>query len=87
MSFILSVIIVFLVAILLCLIQAVIGATLFDRVVSIDALTGLAVAVLGFFALWYNQVIFLDIALVYAILAFIADLAVAKYLEGRGLEE
>ncbi len=87
MSVLLIVIIAFLVGILLCMIQAIIGATMFDRVVSIDGLTALSVGVLGFFAFWYDQSIFLDIALVYAIIAFIGDLAVSKYLEGRGLEE
>lgn len=86
-SFELIVVIAFLIGILLTMIQAIIGATMFDRVVSIDALTALAVGVLGFFALIYDQAIFLDVALVYAIIAFIGDLAVSKYLEGRGLEE
>ena len=78
---------VFFVSMIFCLIQAIRGATMFDRVVSIDALTALSVGILGFLSLYYNQEIFLDIALVYAIIAFIGDLAVSKYLAGRGLEE
>lgn len=86
-SFELIVIIAFSLGILLTMIQAIIGATMFDRVVSIDALTALAVGVLALLALMYQEPMFLDVALVYAIIAFIGDLAVSKYLEGRGLEE
>lgn len=86
-DFLLIITAVFFVSMIFCLIQAIRGATMFDRVVSIDALTALSVGILGFLSLYYNQEIFLDIALVYAIIAFIGDLAVSKYLAGRGLEE
>jgi multicomponent Na+:H+ antiporter subunit F len=69
------------------MVRAIMGATTFDRVVSIDALTALAVAVLALLALFFDKGVLLDIALVYALVAFLGDLAVAKYLEGRGLEE
>jgi multicomponent Na+:H+ antiporter subunit F len=74
-------------AVLLCMIQVVRGATVFDRLISIDALTILSVGVLGLLALHFDNSLFLDIALVYAFVAFLGDLAVAKYLEGRGLEQ
>jgi len=86
-DFLLVVAAIFFISMIFCLIQAIRGATMFDRVVSIDALTALSVGILGFLSLYYNQEIFLDIALVYAIIAFIGDLAVSKYLSGRGLEE
>lgn len=78
---------VLILSMLFCMIQAIRGASTFDRVVSIDALTALSVGVLGLLAFYFNEAIFLDVALVYAFVAFLGDLAVAKYLEGRGLEE
>ncbi len=87
MSVIGIVIAVIILSIILCMIQAVRGATAFDRIVSIDGLTALGVGVLALFSIQFEQSIFLDIALVYAFVAFIADLAVAKHLEGRGLDE
>lgn len=71
---------------LFCLVRAVLGPSAPDRVVSIDALTGLTVAALVLLGVWYRSPIFLDVALVYAFLAFLGTLAVSKYLEGRGLE-
>jgi multicomponent Na+:H+ antiporter subunit F len=81
-----GIIIAFIGAGLLCLARAAWGPTAPDRVVSIDALVSLTVAALVLLGIWYHQPIFLDIALVYAFLAFLGTLAVSKYLEGRGVE-
>jgi multicomponent Na+:H+ antiporter subunit F len=74
-------------ACLFCLLRATLGPTAPDRVVAIDALTSLVVAGLVLLGVWYRAPIFLDVALVYAFLAFLGTLAVSKYLEGRGLQE
>ncbi len=79
--------IIFLISTIFCLIQLVIGKSIFDRVVSVDALTSITVAILGLFAAIYRESIFLDVALVYALLAFIGTLAVSKYQEGRDIGE
>lgn len=72
---------------LLCLIRAVIGPSAPDRVVSIDALVALTIAILVLFGLMFEAPILLDVALVYAFVAFLGGVAIAKYLEGKGLEE
>jgi len=72
-------------ACLICLVRAGLGPTAPDRVVAIDALTSLLVAALVLLGVWYRAPIYLDVALVYAFLAFLGTLAVAKYLEGRRL--
>lgn len=87
MSILLGVISVLIISVILCMIQAVRGATAFDRVVSIDGLIALSVGVLVLLSVYFKESILMDIALVYAFVAFIADLAVAKHLEGKGLEE
>ncbi|MFQ6129964.1 MAG: monovalent cation/H+ antiporter complex subunit F [Candidatus Hadarchaeaceae archaeon] len=69
-----------------CALRAALGPTAPDRVVAIDALVVLMVGVLVLLGVYYNKPIYLDVALVYAFLAFLGTLAIAKYLEGRGVE-
>jgi multicomponent Na+:H+ antiporter subunit F len=71
------------VACLCCLIRAVRGPTAPDRVIAIDAFTWLVVACLVLLGIGYGASIYLDVALVYAFLAFIGTLAISKYLEGK----
>lgn len=71
---------------ILCLIRAILGPSGPDRVVAIDALTGVGIAILALVGINYHP-FFLDVALVYALLAFLGGVAIAKYLEGKGLEE
>jgi multicomponent Na+:H+ antiporter subunit F len=73
-------------ACLFCAVRAVIGPTAPDRVIAIDAIMALMVAALVLLGVYYRASIYLDVALVYAFLAFIGTLAIAKYLEGRGVE-
>ena len=78
-----GILIVLIGACMFCSLRAVLGPTAPDRVVAIDALTSLMVAVLVILGVLYEASFYLDVALVYAILAFLGTLAIAKYLEGR----
>ncbi|TPV92959.1 MAG: pH regulation protein F [Myxococcales bacterium FL481] len=74
-----------LVAALLVLSRALMGPTVFDRILAVNALgtkTVLIVAVLGFFS---APEFFLDTALAYALINFIATIAILKYIEFRRL--
>ncbi|HID60892.1 MAG TPA: cation:proton antiporter [Hadesarchaea archaeon] len=71
---------------LLCALRAALGPTAPDRVVAIEALVALMIGVLVLLGAYYNASIYLDVALVYAFLAFLGTLAIAKYLEGQGVE-
>jgi len=74
-----------LVAILLFLARALLGPTSFDRILAVNAIGTKAVvlvALLGFIA---ERPDFLDIALLYALINFIATLAVLKFVEYRRL--
>lgn len=73
-------------ACLFCALRAALGPTAPDRVVAIDALVVLMVGALVLLGVYYRAPIYLDVALVYAFLAFLGTLAIAKYLEGRGIE-
>ena len=58
------------------------GPTTVDRLVAVDIMTTITAGLMVLFALYYKRMIFLDVALVYAILAFGGVIAFARYLEG-----
>jgi len=67
------------VAMLLALVRALLGPTLFDRVLAVNSFgtkTVLMIAILGFLT---NRPDFTDIALLYALINFIGTLAVLKF--------
>jgi multicomponent Na+:H+ antiporter subunit F len=67
------------VAMLLALVRALLGPTVYDRVLAVNAFgtkTMLMIAVLGFLA---GRPDFMDIALLYALINFIGTLAVLKF--------
>ena len=53
-----------------------------DRVVAMDALTIITIALIVFIAHVTNRFIYLDVALVYSLLSFLGVLGYARYLEG-----
>jgi multicomponent Na+:H+ antiporter subunit F len=63
------------------IIRLVIGPDTVDRVVAVDLLTIIAIAVIALLAHIANRYIYLDVALVYGLLSFLGVLAVARYLE------
>ena len=70
-----------LVTMAMALIRAIAGPTLYDRILAVNMFgtkTVLMIAVLGFLA---GRPEFLDIALVYALINFIATIAVLKYFK------
>ena len=74
------------VTILLALVRAFLGPTVYDRVLGVNAtgtMTVLLIAAVGFLM---GRPDFLDIALVYALINFIGTIAVLRYI-GRGRAE
>ncbi|HSV30846.1 MAG TPA: monovalent cation/H+ antiporter complex subunit F [Atribacteraceae bacterium] len=65
---------------LLCTYRLISGPTLPDRIVAASAITTKTLAILVLLAFMYDQKIFLDISITYALLAFLAVLAAARYL-------
>lgn len=66
------------------IIRLVIGPDTVDRVVAIDLLTIVTIALIALLAHHVERYIYLDVALVYGLLSFLGVLAVARYLE-KGL--
>ena len=59
------------------------GPSLPDRVVSVDLITVLAVAIAGLLAITHTEPDFLDIAVALALVAFLATVAFAWYAERK----
>jgi multicomponent Na+:H+ antiporter subunit F len=69
------------------LLRVIYGPSAADRIVAVDILGILIVGLLALLGLYYKQNFFLDIALIWALLSFIATLAFSKVLEGRQLDD
>ncbi len=75
----------FLVFMVLAMVRIGLGPTAGDRVVGLDTINTLVVASMIVLGAAYNQVVFVDVAIIYALLSFVGTLYIARYLEG-GLE-
>jgi len=71
-------------AILFALIRLILGKTLVDRIVAIDALTVISLSLIALYAHVSGRFVYIDVALVYGLLSFLAVLALARFLE-KGL--
>ncbi|WP_297068892.1 monovalent cation/H+ antiporter complex subunit F [Thermococcus sp.] len=58
------------------------GPTTADRLVAVDIMTTITTGLMVLFALYYGRMIYISVALVYAVLAFGGVIAFARYLEG-----
>jgi len=72
-----------LVAIGLSAIRLFLGPTTPDRVVAADTLAVITTAGLAGLAGFFNNPVYLDIALVYGTLAFVGTVAIARAIEGN----
>ena len=59
------------------------GPTPADRVVALDTFNIIVIGVIALLAYEFKNSLYLDIAIVYAILAFIETIVFARYLEGN----
>ena len=75
------------VALLLVFVRLARGPSLSDRVIALDLIAVLAVGLIAMVALEANQPIFLDAAIVLALVAFLGTVAFARYLERRAHDE
>jgi multicomponent Na+:H+ antiporter subunit F len=75
------------VALFLAFIRLVRGPTLPDRVVALDLITILAVAIITLYAIATNERILLDAAIVLALVTFLSTVAFARYIERRSQDD
>jgi multicomponent Na+:H+ antiporter subunit F len=63
--------------------RLLIGPTPADRVVSLDTFNIIVIGVIALLANQFKNSLYLDIAIVYGILAFMETIVFARYLEGN----
>ena len=75
------------VALLLAFARLAWGPSLSDRVIALDLIAVLAVGLIAMVAYEADQAVFLDAAIVLALVAFLGTVAFARYLERRAHDE
>jgi len=75
------IILALLVAMLLTLIRALLGPTIFDRILSINSFGTKTVLLIAAYGFLTGRPDFMDIALVYALINYIGTVAVLKFFE------
>ncbi len=79
----LAVAIVMVVCMLVCIARVFIGPGAPTRLVAFDTTNTLVVALMVVLAFMFKQIVFVDVAIVYALLSFIMTLYVARFIEGK----
>ncbi|AHF80841.1 monovalent cation/H+ antiporter complex subunit F [Thermococcus paralvinellae] len=65
---------------MLTLIRLLLGPTIPDRAVALDSMTTTTAGAMVIYGVITKQAVFIDVALVYAVLSYIATLYIARYL-------
>jgi len=68
-------------------IRLLLGPSAADRVVSLDLITVLLIAITSLLALRLDNAAYLDLGLVLALIGFLATVAFARYIERRGVSD
>jgi len=70
---------------ILILIRAIMGPTLYDRVLAVNAFGTVTVLMIGLIGFLMGRPDFLDIALLYALINFVGTIAILKYFRYHSL--
>lgn len=70
-------------AAVLALVRLLIGPHSPDRIVAMDTLSVIATGSIVFLALLFDSPLYLDVALLYGVLAFVGVVALARAIEGN----
>ena len=69
--------------VILSFLRVLIGPTSSDRVAALDTMNVMLTGLIVYLAYLFDRSIYLDIALVYALLSFLETIVISRYLEGR----
>ena len=81
-TFDLIVLSVIVLAAILASVRGLKGPTASDRIVALDSLTTITTAALVVLGLYFERYIYIDVALIYAVLGFVGVLTLGRYMEG-----
>lgn len=70
------------VLLLICLIRAIIGPSIADRIVSVNMMGTIVMVIIGMLAILMNEGYLVDICIIYAMISFIAVVALTKIFLG-----
>ncbi|KYK24311.1 cation:proton antiporter [Thermoplasmatales archaeon SM1-50] len=68
--------------VILAIVRVLRGPTAPDRVVGVDTINTIVIVSMVAFGTAFREIIYIDVAIVYALLSFISTLFIAKYLQG-----
>ncbi len=74
------------VSVMLVFVRLFKGPNVVDRVIALDLLITIGVGVITAYSISYRHSIFLDVALILALIAFLSTIAFSYYLEKKGRE-
>jgi multicomponent Na+:H+ antiporter subunit F len=72
---------------LFCLYRALKGPSIPDRAIAVDIMTVIFSGITALMALRYKLAYLIDLSIALAVISFVGTLALAKYLEGRSLDD
>jgi multicomponent Na+:H+ antiporter subunit F len=71
------------IGLLFTMIRFIIGPSLSDKVVSLDTFNMIIIGIIAMLALIFQSELYLDITIIYSILAFLETVVFARYVEGK----
>jgi multicomponent Na+:H+ antiporter subunit F len=71
------------ISVLLVFVRFIIGPGISDRVVALDLLITIGIGIMAIYAIVSDKPSFLDIAMIFALIAFLGTIAFSYYLEKR----
>lgn len=71
------------ISVVLVFIRFLMGPSMADRVIALDMLFIISICVIGVFSIVFNQSTFLDIGMLFALIAFFSTTVYAYYIEQK----
>lgn len=78
---------VLMISVLLVFVRFLRGPSIADRVIALDLLITIGIAIIAVYSIISNQPTFLDMAMILALIAFLSTVAFSYYLERREKNE
>jgi len=73
-----------LIAVVLAFFRLLLGPTVADRAVALDGMTIISISIITAAAFFLGRIIYIDVAMVYALISFLGIIAIARFIE-RGM--
>lgn len=77
-----GIIIILALLVVLCLIRAIIGPRIADRIVTVNMMGTMVMVIIAIFALLMNESFLVDICIIYAMISFLAVIVITKVYMG-----